>query len=590
MPRKQNGFGNTKSFAVSGANKINHRTDKGKGRGAAGQYPSNRRYGSSVTRSVIEQWDLDSAWARWRRGMEYYYQGAYLAFEEITAVLFQGTSTEIPVTFSGYRFATKNSDSRTHYAIQRTIDQNAGLGYVDAIYNDPLQYSEQFQNKEIWMKVVAGNNPLNDVRLMRTIGERIETSTASANVVNLLNNDGRPAIYQGKSGSEGVKVHATAPLNDVLATDYVQKNGAQGLVGKIVYMPDFYTIRAITILDVFKDFDTEFTVSSQEVNSGVALSILDTNERLPPTLGDIDSLTPIYSTSNQGTSSLQGEFRFRKSDYQRFFGKKYLTAEVVRGEVNDLSYAIMPFVIQGVKEDSTNNLLEITSIPFQSTLTLQTPAASERIVVLADNSFTTIALDYDANGNYNHAEPGVGEQLWKKLNLDIDPWQDQTFEVGDELLFADLYTCSCPAYLRAKIRNPEVYDEVGRKLNRQDRAPLPTAKGSNTFDDAGILKVAGIIDSWATTSYKRGFKVCKHTIAAMFINKIRVQEPNTFPSYEAREAFEQKLAKDIQEVAEEFKAQLMRSEITTVEIVYALAEALNLDDVELGYVMQTASF
>ena len=76
----------------------------------------------------------------------------------------------------------------------------------------------------------------------------------------------------------------------------------------------------------------------------------------------------------------------------------------------------------------------------------------------------------------------------------------------------------------------------------------------------------------------------------MFINKIRVEEPNTFPSSDTRDKFETKLAKDIQEVAEEFNAQLKRSEITTVEIVYALAEALNLDDVELGYVMQTASF
>ncbi len=63
-----------------------------------------------------------------------------------------------------------------------------------------------------------------------------------------------------------------------------------------------------------------------------------------------------------------------------------------------------------------------------------------------------------------------------------------------------------------------------------------------------------------------------------------------FPSVETRDKFEEKLAKDIQEVAEEFTAQLKRSEITTVEIIYALAEALNLDDVELGYVMQTASF
>ena len=76
----------------------------------------------------------------------------------------------------------------------------------------------------------------------------------------------------------------------------------------------------------------------------------------------------------------------------------------------------------------------------------------------------------------------------------------------------------------------------------------------------------------------------------MFVNKIRVQEPNTLPSYETRLKFEEKLAADIQEVADEFRSQLERSEITTVEIVYALAEALNLDDIELGFVLATSTF
>ena len=43
-------------------------------------------------------------------------------------------------------------------------------------------------------------------------------------------------------------------------------------------------------------------------------------------------------------------------------------------------------------------------------------------------------------------------------------------------------------------------------------------------------------------------------------------------------------------MALEFRAQLERSEITTVEIVFALADALNLDEVELGYVLLTSNF
>ena len=589
MPRKQNGFGNTKSFAVSGAEKVNHRTDKGKGRGAAGQYPSNRRYGSSITRSAIEQWDLDSTWARWRKGMEYYYQAAYLAFEETNAVLFQGTEVEVPVTFSGYRFATKNADSRTHYAIQRTIDDNVILGFVEEVYNDPTEYPEYYNNREIWIKVIASRNILSDLALIRAQGERVGTGTTAANVKYILKTDGRPTQYIGKSGPEGVSVRSTIPLNEVLQSAYVQENGVQSLVGEIVYQPDFYTLRNTTVFDQFIDFNEAFAVRTNEIEGGVRISILDGSNDLPPTLEDIKELTPIVETTS-GTTQLLGDFVFRKSDYQRFFGKQYLTADVVKQEVSDLAYAIMPYTILGVKEDTANNLLEITSVPFQATMSLFVPIAQERLVVLSDNSFTTMEDDIDSNGNYNHELGAPGEELWKKLNLDVDPWQDQTFVQGQTLLFADLYTCSCPAYLHAKIRNPEARDEEGRRTNRQSRAPAPTAKGAGTYDRAGTAKVSSIIDTWATEQYKRGFKVCKHTIASMFINKIRVMEPNTFPSYEARENFEKKLAKDIQEVADEFNDQLKRSEITTVEIVYALAEALNLDDVELGYVMQSASF
>ena len=65
-------------------------------------------------------------------------------------------------------------------------------------------------------------------------------------------------------------------------------------------------------------------------------------------------------------------------------------------------------------------------------------------------------------------------------------------------------------------------------------------------------------------------------------------EPNTFQSQETRDKFEEKLKADISEVGEEFSALLERSDITTVEIIYALAEALNLDDTEIGYVIATA--
>ena len=103
MARKQNGFGNPKSFAF----KSNGKVDVGKVQGAAGNYPSNRRYGSTVQRTIIERYDLNSNWVKWRKGFEYYNQAAWYRLEqyndikqeyeeaEINSVLFQGTAEEV---------------------------------------------------------------------------------------------------------------------------------------------------------------------------------------------------------------------------------------------------------------------------------------------------------------------------------------------------------------------------------------------------------------------------------------------------------------------------------------------------------------
>ena len=84
--------------------------------------------------------------------------------------------------------------------------------------------------------------------------------------------------------------------------------------------------------------------------------------------------------------------------------------------------------------------------------------------------------------------------------------------------------------------------------------------------------------------------MCKHSIAAMFIERLKVKEPNSYPSIESRLKFEEKLAKDISEVADEFRASYKRGGITTLEIIFALAKGLNLDDTELAYVLLNSNF
>ena len=589
MPRKQNGFGN---FANSGFKGIESNVRKGKGTSAFGTYPSNRSFGSSITRSVIEQYDLDSTWARWRRGMEYYFQAAYLPFEEVNSILFPGTTFEIPVTFDGYRFATKNADSKTHYAIKRTIPISKQLGIIGEIQNDQRLYPEQYKNREIWAKVIASRDIDSDSMLIRSEGERITNGQTGATIQRVLTSDRKPAVYSGKTPPDQTTLRVTIPLEEIQECDFVKiqnKGNIQALVGEAVYMPDFYTERPVSLFDVFTDFNEYFTVEAAEFIGGVRLEILDNTTTLPPSLLDINELNPIFKT-DKAVGALGANFVFRKSDYQKFFGQQYLTADVVRDQVQTLSYSIMPWTIRSLMVDTDAGSVELEAEPFQSSAKMYTPKESERWITMSDNSFTHQEPDYDTDGNYLHALGAPGEKQWTKLNISVNPWMDEIFAYGKVLTYDDLYTCSCPAYLHAKIRAPETIDEAGNLINRQTRYPLPTAKGPSVYESAGLTRASGIAESWATPEYRKSFKVCKHTIASMFINKIRVQEPNTFPSSDTREKFEAKLTADIREVVDEFQAQLERSEITTVEIVFALADALNLDEVELGYVLLTSNF
>ena len=186
MPRKQNGFGNTKSFA---AKAVNHRTDLGKGVGAAGFYPSNRRYGTSVHRSVIEKYNLDSDWVKWRKGYEYYNQAVWYRLQDldefsgeykdsqIQSVLYQGTPYEIDVVFDGFKFATKTSDSNNHYVMKRTTTSKSDLGVITGVNNNPQEYVTNKANREIWTKILPGKD---GALLRQMVGERVSDGETEA--------------------------------------------------------------------------------------------------------------------------------------------------------------------------------------------------------------------------------------------------------------------------------------------------------------------------------------------------------------------------------------------------------------------------
>lgn len=125
MARKQNGFGSFKASSIS------NRVDIGKVKGAAGSYPSDRSYGSTLLRTIIEHYNMSSDWVKWRKGMEYYYGTAWSEIENaIESSLYQGTVNQIDVRFTGYRFATESSDDANHYVLKRSTVGSVNLGQV----------------------------------------------------------------------------------------------------------------------------------------------------------------------------------------------------------------------------------------------------------------------------------------------------------------------------------------------------------------------------------------------------------------------------------------------------------------------------
>ena len=593
MPRKQNGFGNPRSLAFKA---VNTRTDVSKGKGAAGYYPSDRRFGSSVQRTVIEKYNLDSNWTKWRKGYEYYNQAAWYRLQDvddfsgeykdsqIESKLYQGTPYEVNVVFDGYKFATKGADSNNHYVMKRTTVNSPDLGIVTGVLNDPWLYPDYKANREIHVQGTPGE----DARLLfQMIGERITDGETEATLNYVLNSNEHPALYMGKSYENLTEVIVKVPVQTIRGEAV---EDVQNLVGKIVWIKDFFVEKDIDTFINFEMIDEpyNFIVHSQDKQASVELEILDpSQELLPPTLYDIAKLPSVFS-STDSSYTISGTHIFKKDLYQRYFGKEYLTADLVRAEVSSASYSISPFTILGVVE--RDGFFELTSIPFVSQLKMYSPADGNATLVFTDYSFTKLGID-EYNGEYYHKPGKPGTTPWLVLDTNVNPWMDEVFTTGNSLRPATVYTCSCPNHSHALLRVPQATQDSGRrKVNRQQRAPLPTVMGARDFNRIGLNSASGMIESWETREHRMSVKMCKHSIAAMFIERIKVKEPNTYPTSEARQDFEEKLSKEIEAVSEEFGASYKRGGITTLEIIFALAQGLNLDDVELAYVVLNSNF
>lgn len=593
MPKKENGFGKAQSFAFKDFGRV----DKGKAKGAAGFYPSNRRYGSSVQRSVIEKYDMDSDWTKWRRGYEYANKAAWYRIEtyndvseqyetaEIRSKLYQGTAYEIDVVFDGYKFATQGSDSNNHYVMKRTVETDVDLGTVRSVLNDPIKYPEQKANREIW---VTGDAGPQSRLLLEMIGDRLTDGTTEASLTYVLNSDQKPATYIGKSFENLTKIKVTVPLDSLLDLDSSVEEDYTRLVGEVVYVPEFYIEKALNLVDKaeFVDGINYFGVNVEDYIPPTTIEVLDASGQLPPTLYDISTLPKLF-TSKDAEIDIEGTYLYKKDLYQRFWGNQYLTADVVEEQISTVNYSIMPFTILGV--EIIDNKLVMTSVPAITEFKLISVQDANNTLIFTDYSFTQRTVDEYDGVYYHNDEPQ--ERPWERIDTDVNPWMDEVFTAGSKLKPAVLYACSCPNHSHAILAAPqETQDDGTRRINRQRRYPLPTVLSSNDYEALGLNSVAGKVESWESREHRMSFKMCKHSIASMFIEHIKIQEPSSYPSVESRIKFEEKLKKDIDAIVDKFTASYKRGGITALEVVFALAQGLNLSDTETAYVLFNNNF
>jgi len=682
MPRKNSGFGNPKSLSFKGVKGTNTKLDKALPVQAAGVYPSNRQYGTLVQRTIIESYDAESDWIRWRKGYEYYVKAAmediivavpikgspagdlaeaagepvydpgfpeqddpekpgynpqYLPFLQ-KAQLYTDTDFALDIQFTGRRFSTQNSDTANHYCIKRAIDQPINLFDVtDVLYveNPDDQLSayavEAKLNNEIW---VSGTRGVDFSLLARLLGDRltdgetvdsngipveVDGTSTEATLTFALNSKAQPAVYVGKSTrTTPTQLSVKVRYSDIKDSEFFKANGGNldAFIGNVGYLPQLYNVKSFAPRSaphlIFRDdsyyFEVDLNERIEPVNTlySQGFFILERATTLPPSLYDIAELPTIFETIDY-FADIEGTYLFQKSDYQRFFGNQYLTADVVEKQINSTSYPTLPFIIQTVTRRGT--FVEFNAIPFVSTLDLfDVPADNAPgFLVFADYSFTQTKLDTNAQGDYLHPiqgpyntveEQAAGEkkfadQVWYKKINNIDPY-DRPFvrlftQQNTGLRPATVYACSCPSYSKTQLRMPQSTQGVEqRKVNRQQNYPLPTAQGRTDYNSIGVNTAAGKMQSWQTIQQKQSFNICKHSIASMFKDHLKLQEPNTYQTFEAREEFGRKLSEDMASQIELFQEAYARGGISTLEVVFAMGESLNYDDIDLAYIVLNA--
>ena len=571
MPRKQNGWGKPDSFKVKSVD-ANIRSSK-KER-SSGYYPSDRTFGSFITRTPLEKLNLDSKWKKWFRG--------YNLFSDARAVdltvpfrmrMFPGTDNEIVTTFTCRRYPTRKNDTAVRYVVRRNVAPHNNFGTINGIYNNPRLYPNQLKNNEIWTPIGTYNH------LITTLtGERLRNGNRDGDNVStvailktILTQDEKPAIFIGNTKESRTRNKFTTSLSDIRATQFIRDNDGDlnALRGQLIVQTGvdiFNPASGLTFEDRAKTIEINMSM-----NQSVNMLIIDTSNLDNDRLFVGQNSGPLIYRDTSAGMSISETFTLLKDEYQYYWGDQYFSAAVLQPRIDNYSLVVPPLYIDTYKVDEVNNQIEFTTIPYEGKLWMFTEGRDNNgYYVWSANGFATLRQSGERN----------------ILNIDADPWMDQTWIRGDEIRLSDAYGCNCPSFAHGMVRAPEQQygsvAEVKGKSNRQTKYPLPSV-GSNKDPQGLSYETAGILNIWRTQDDKMRVPACKHVIATMFLDDFSVLEPREVPGYTDQMKFTQEIEKEKPE--ESLVVAAERAEISFLDLLFSIAQVTQLDDTEIGSIV-----
>jgi hypothetical protein len=519
----------------------------------------------------VQKLNLDSKWKKWYKGYEYYAKADAVPIDiPFRMRMFRGTTNEINITFTGERYPTLRNDTSVRYVVRRIVENTNHFGTIAGIYNNRDLYPEQVSKEEIWTPIGEYNHFVN-----LFIGERLrnQDSTTVALLKGRLTADKKPASYTAQTKAERTRNKFTVKLSDVMATDFIKRNNndINALEGQLTLFTGvslFNDASGLTYTD--KEYTIDINMAMQQT---IGLLLLDTTGMDAGKMFVEQESRPLIYFDPAATAQVNETFTLLKSEYQPYWGVQYFSASILEQYVDNYSVVVPPLYIDTVKADEANDTLEITTIPYEATLRMFNQGKdNEGYLVWSANGFATLTQN--------------GERV--QVDIDADPWMDQTFVAGDELYLSDAYGCNCPSFAHGMVTAPQSeygpLNEDRRKANRQARYPLPSAGSYKDPEGLSDNPTAGTIVSWKTKKDQLQVPACKHVIASMFDDGLDVKEPRQVPAYTDQIKFAEEL-KNEPGIADTIDDAAERAEISFIDLLYSIAQVVMLSDTEIGSIV-----